>query len=145
MVELASAPPGANNPSATGPGAILSLKHVFGLSSDVTSNVRFLDESVFLYPAGNQIVIYNAETKSQRFIHGVEAASPVAVASGESGISAIAVAPKDRKYVAVAERGERACVSVFNVHTLKRTRASLVSSDCGSKQFVSLCFSYDQR
>lgn len=129
----------------TTPGPLLSLRHVFGLASDASSNMHYLDESVFLYPAGGQVVVYNAESRSQRFIHTPEAASAMAVASGENGISALAVSPKDHKFVAVAERGEHATVSVYNVHTLKKVRTSLSSSDCASKQFVYVAFSSDQR
>jgi len=52
--------------------SILSLKHLFGLKSDVKDNVHFLEEggdgAQIMYPSGSNIVVYNIEKKTQRFI-----------------------------------------------------------------------------
>ena len=68
-----------------------------------------------LYPAGHNIVIFNAEQKTQKFIPGTD---------NTEGITAMAVSP-NHTYVAVAERakeGEKAQVTVFDLHTLKRRK-----------------------
>ena len=58
-------------------------------------NTSYFDEQTVLYAAGNNVVIFNTEQKSQKFIPGTEKSE---------GITALAVSP-NRKYVAVAERG----------------------------------------
>ena len=101
--------------------ATVSPRHTFGLKADVKDNVHYLDEQTVLYPAGHNVVIFNTEQKTQRFISGTEKTE---------GITAIAVSP-NKKYVAVAERaaeGEKALVTVFDLHTLKRRKVRLVAT-----------------
>ena len=75
----------------------LSHNHIFGLKPDVTDAVWFLDESKLLYPAGHNVVIYDTENKSQKFIHRLD---------NTAAITAITVSPCKR-FLAVAERAER--------------------------------------
>lgn len=78
-------------------------------------NICYLDEQNVLYPAGHNIVIFNTEQKTQKFIPGTE---------NTEGITAMTVSP-NHKYVAVAERakeGEKATVTIFDLHTLKRRK-----------------------
>ncbi len=82
-----------------------------------------------LYPCGHNIVIYNIEDKSQKYIQGIE---------GSEGISAIALS-YSKKFLAVAEKAERAICCVYDVQTLKR-RKILTSTDYNSKEFVSVNF-----
>ncbi len=49
----------------------LSLRHIFGLKGDVRSNIHYYDEVHVLYPAGQNIVVYNTETRSQFKIQSV--------------------------------------------------------------------------
>ena len=96
--------------------ATISPRHTFGIKADVKDNICYLDEQTVLYPAGHNVVIFNIEQKTQRFISGTEKTE---------GVTAIAVSP-NKKYVAVAERaaeGEKALVTVFDLHTLKRRKA----------------------
>ena len=81
-----------------------------------------MDETVVIYPAGRTLVLYSTDTRTQRFILGSE---------GTDGITAIAISPS-RKYLAVAERAEKALITVFDLTTLKR-RKVLTSSEVGSK------------
>ena len=117
----------------------MSPRHTFGLKADVKDNVHYLDEQTVLYPAGHNVVIFNTEQKTQRFISGTEKTE---------GITAIAVSP-NKKYVAVAERaaeGEKALVTVFDLHTLKRRKVlQAVASDVMSREFVCLAFSPDSK
>lgn len=82
-----------------------------------------------LYPCGHNIVIYNIDDKSQKYIQGIE---------GSEGISAIALS-YSKKFLAVAEKAERAICCVYDVQTLKR-RKILTSTDYNSKEFVSVNF-----
>ena len=102
-------------PLALLPRATVAPKHTFGIKADVKDNICYLDEQTVLYPAGHNVVIFNTEQKTQRFISGTEKTE---------GITALAVSP-NKKYVAVAERapeGEKALVTVFDLHTLKRRK-----------------------
>jgi len=105
----------------------------------VKDNICYLDEQTVLYPAGHNVVIFNAEQKNQKFIPGTD---------NTEGITAMAVSP-NHKYVAVAERakeGEKAQVTVFDLHTLKRRKVlQAISADVQSRQFVSLAFSPDSK
>lgn len=65
---------------------------------------------------------YHIEQKAQKFIPG----SP-----DSEGISSLAVSA-NRKYLAVAEKAEKAMITVFDLHTLKR-RKVLTTTDVGSK------------
>lgn len=119
---------------------VISHKHVFGLKADAKNNIHYLEENVVLYPAGHNIIIYNTDTKVQRFIHGSDMNGP----QGATEITALAVSP-NKRYVAVAEKGvERATITVFDVRTLKKRKA-LSTPDCHSREYVSMCFSPDNK
>jgi hypothetical protein len=95
--------------------ATVAPRHVFGIKADVKDNTSYFDEQTVLYAAGNNVVIFNTEQKSQKFIPGTEKSE---------GITALAVSP-NRNDVAVAERGvegEKAQVTVYDLHTLKRRK-----------------------
>eukprot|EP01083_Nonionella_stella_P036618 99904_1 len=95
----------------------LSLRHIFGLRPDVSNNMHYLqDENCVLYPAGNNIVIYNTELQTQEFINGSDSGLLT-----NSGITALAVSPHG-KYVAVAERGERATITIFDIRSKKKKK-----------------------
>ena len=52
---------------------LLHPKYIFGLNADCKGiNVYYLDANTIIYPAGNTVVIYNTDQKTQSFIHGVE-------------------------------------------------------------------------
>lgn len=48
--------------------AACAHRHVFGIKGDVKDNIGFMDEQTVLYPAGANTVLYNTETKNQKFI-----------------------------------------------------------------------------
>ena len=95
--------------------AQVAPRHTYGIKADVKDNCCYLDEQTVIYPSGHNIVIFNTEQKTQKFIPGTE---------NTEGITAMAVSP-NHKYVAVAERakeGEKAQVTIFDLHTLKRRK-----------------------
>eukprot|EP00055_Hartaetosiga_balthica_P003769 m.8941 g.8941 ORF g.8941 m.8941 type:complete len:1202 (-) comp3312_c0_seq1:127-3732(-) len=106
----------------------------FGLKNDVSDNVCYLDEQNIIYPAGSSVIIYNVNQRTQRFIHGSE---------GSQGFSALAVSP-NRRYVAIAERGEHAAVTIYDLHSLKK-RKYLSDSTSECTEFVSMAFSPDSK
>ncbi len=48
--------------------AVLEPAFCFGLKADVRDNICFLDEQTVLYPAGSSLIVYNVDTRTQRFI-----------------------------------------------------------------------------
>lgn len=97
-------------------------RHVFGLKGDVKDNVHYVDETTVLFPAGHNVVLYNTEQKVQKFIPGT---------IDTSGITCLAISP-NKKYVAIAERAEKAMITIYDIHTLKR-RKQLSTGESGSE------------
>ncbi|KAJ3363138.1 Cilia- and flagella-associated protein 57 [Allomyces javanicus] len=92
--------------------AAVAHRHAFGLKADVRGNVHWLDDSTAVYPCGANTVIYHAETKSQKFIP---------VQDGCDAITAMALAP-NKRFIAIAERGEAACIVVYDLLTLRKRK-----------------------
>ena len=87
------------------------------------NNVAYLDELNVIYPVGNNAVIYNTESKSQRFLP---------IAEQNESITAMSLS-ENKKYLALGIRGERnASVVIFDIQTLRK-RKTLVMSDVESK------------
>lgn len=107
----------------------ISAKFLFGLKGDVRTNVYYLDDQTIIYPCGHNIVIYNMDDRSQKYIPGIE---------GSEGISAMALSPS-KKFLAVCERADKAVCSVFDMFALKRKKI-LCSMDYNAKEFVSVNF-----
>lgn len=114
--------------------ALASPRHVFGFKSDVSSNVWYLDEQTIIYPSGSNCVLYNIDQKSQKFIPGSD---------NSYGMTALAVSP-NRRYVAIAEKGEKPTICIYDLHSLRK-RKVLSTPDCQSSEFVSLAFSPDSK
>jgi hypothetical protein len=102
---------------------------MWGLKSDVKQNIFYLDDQTVVYPCGHNVVIFNMDDKSQKYISGIE---------GSEGITAMALTPS-KKFLAVCERAERAICCVYDMSTLKRKKI-LTSTDCSSKEFLSVNF-----
>lgn len=95
---------------------------MFGLKGDVNGNIFYLDEANLLYPAGSNIVIYNTESKTQKFVPSSESSE---------GITAMA-ASMAKKCIAIAERGEKASCIIYDVNT-QRKRKTLSITDSEAK------------
>ncbi|KAF1781800.1 WD40-repeat-containing domain [Phytophthora cactorum] len=98
------------------------LIHIFGLKTDVHSNVAFVDDQTVAYPAGHHIIVCSLDDKRQKFIAGTEASE---------GVTATALAPS-RRFLAVANA------------TLKK-RKVLSSADAQARSYVSMAFSADNQ
>jgi cilia- and flagella-associated protein 57 len=114
--------------------AALLPRHVFGLKADVRDCFSYLDEQTVVYPAGANLVVYNLEQRTQRFLPATEKTEE---------ITAMAVSA-NKKFIAVAEKAEKGLVTVFDVQTLKRRRL-LTTLESSSKEFVSVAFSQDAK
>ena len=114
--------------------AVAAPRHAFGFKSDVASNVWYLDEQTIVYPAGSNCILYNIDQRTQKFIGGTE---------GSNCMAALAVSP-NRRYVAIAEKGEKPAITVYDLHSLRK-RKVLTAADMQSSEFVSICFSPDSK
>ena len=102
--------------SAGSMSTVVAPTMALGFQGDVADPVCFLDEQNVIYPMGATAVLYNVEQKSQRFILR---------SGGTTSTSAMAVSP-NRRYVALAEEGERASVTVYDLHSLKKRKVRAV-------------------
>jgi WD40 repeat protein len=143
--------------SATSQNAnnFLTLQRLYGLKGDVKDNIHYADErgETVIYPCGYNIVLYNLEKKTQKFISLGSSSNPNSSGSGDitcMAVSSLRSATNGRsRVVAVAERGGpngRPSISIFDLSTGKRRgKIPLESKDVASKKYVSMCFSPDGR
>jgi cilia- and flagella-associated protein 57 len=71
-------------------------RYLIGMKPDVNPGVLAISDSVIAYVCGHNVVLYDMETKTQRYILGVE---------GSQSITAIAIHP-NKRYLAVCERAK---------------------------------------
>ena len=114
--------------------AVATPRHCFGLKADVADNICYLDEQTIIYPSGSNCILFNIDQKSQRFIPGTDKSA---------GMTALAVSP-NRRYVAIAEKGEKATITIYDLNTLRKKKV-LCSAEVQSTEFVSLAFSPDSK
>nr|CAH8853750.1 unnamed protein product [Trichobilharzia regenti] len=114
---------------------VANLKHVFGYRTGISGSVVFSDEQTIVYPCGSNLVLYNIEQKSQKFIAGLEKSQ---------GMTAIAISP-NRRYIALAEKtSDKPVVTIYDLQALRKKK-SLHTSDVHSSEFVSVAFSPDSK
>jgi WD40 repeat protein len=119
---------------------------MFGVKSDVTNNILFVDDNYVIYPCGHNIVIYKIDDKTQRYIPGIQ---------GSEGITALALSA-NKKWLAVCEKATKAICSVYNIAQFiaaqkekkifvydqnNKKKRILVSSEYDSSRFISASFS----
>lgn len=105
-----------------------------GIKADVSNNLHFISETEICYVVGHNIVFYNTEEKTQRYISGTD---------GSEAITAIAVS-HNKAFLAVAERTERAplCM-IYDTKTLKRKKVIVSTTELKkeNKEYISVAFS----
>ncbi|KAI8585396.1 WD40-repeat-containing domain protein [Geranomyces variabilis] len=114
--------------------AAVAHRHVFGYKGDVNGAIAYLDEQTVIYPVGHNSVLYNTESKLQKFIPVTEKCE---------AITAMAVST-NKRYIAIAERGEKPLCALYDLHTLRR-RKTLSTMETESKDFVCIAFSADAK
>jgi WD40 repeat protein len=120
----------AKNDTAAAAGTTLLYHHLFGLDVGVTPSVMYVDETTLCYAAGHNVVMYNTDSHRQRVFSGLD---------NTKAVTALALAPR-KNMIAIAERGDRALVSIYDTATGKR-RKQLSTSEIGSTAIVSMDFS----
>lgn len=116
--------------------AVAQPHHMFGLRSNISGNISYLDEQTIVFPSGNQVVRFNVDQKQQRFMPGSDKTQ---------GMSAIALSP-NRRYIAIAERAEKPTVTIFDLlHDQSKKRKTLTCPELQTQEFVCLSFSPDSK
>ena len=108
-------------------------KFFAGVKSDVNSNLHFIDDQTVCYSVGHNVVLYNIEEKTQKYIPGTE---------GSEAITALAVT-RSKKFLAIAEKTERTPICIiYDLQTLKRKKV-IASTELKkeNKEFISIAFS----
>ncbi|XP_051634918.1 cilia- and flagella-associated protein 44 isoform X1 [Manacus candei] len=90
---------------------LLTLKYSFGYESTRTVNLQMMDSQKLLYIAGNQVVIQDLKTKSQRYLRS----------SSGGGIGFIAAHPT-KQYFAVGEKGKKPNLIIYKYPSLRPYR-----------------------
>ncbi|KAJ0409573.1 hypothetical protein ATCC90586_010084 [Pythium insidiosum] len=126
----------SNAAAAAASSALLIPRYLFGIKGSVKNHIAFADENLVVYPCGHNVVLHNMESKEQQFIHGMEAGSV-------GGITALSVAP-NKRYVAIAEKADKAVIHIHDLVTLRR-RKTLALADNMSDSCVWVAFSGDNK
>lgn len=114
---------------------LAQIKQVFGLRTNVTNCIAYQDEQTIVYPAGSNIIIYNIDQKTQKFIPNSDKSS---------GLTTICVS-QNKRYIAIAEKVlDRPLVTIYDLHTLRKRKA-LSFVDSQSTEVISMSFSPDSK
>ncbi|XP_056415931.1 cilia- and flagella-associated protein 44 isoform X2 [Hyla sarda] len=99
------------SPDSEIPGRVLHLLHSFGYDCTKRANLHLLDDQTLLYVAGAMAIILGIRTHEQQYLRS----------SSGQGIGAVAVHPT-RKYFAVAEKGHKPNIILYEYPSLKPYR-----------------------
>ena len=114
---------------------IAQIKQVIGLRAGVSNCIAYQDEQTIVYPAGSNVIIYNIDQKTQKFIPNTEKSS---------GLTTICVS-QNKRYIAVAEKvADKPIVTIYDLHTLRKRKA-LTFTDTQSTEVISIAFSPDSK
>jgi len=108
-------------------------QYIFGLKAETKGSVFHIDEQRLVYAVGHYVVVYNNDDRQMQCFPALE---------GSSAITAMTLCPKKR-YLAVAEKAERGIIFVYDLEKNKKKKP-LVTSDCLSQEYISLCFAPKQ-
>uniref|UniRef100_A0AAQ5YVD9 EML-like second beta-propeller domain-containing protein n=1 Tax=Amphiprion ocellaris TaxID=80972 RepID=A0AAQ5YVD9_AMPOC len=115
---------------------VAQSQFIFGVRTGVKNGLCFFDEQTVVFPSGNSCVCYNTVQRSQRLFSGSEKSQ---------GLCALALSA-NRRYLAVSECGEKACITVLDLqHEQGRRRKVLTAGDLPVQQFICMAFSPDSK
>uniref|UniRef100_A0A8C5M7X7 Cilia- and flagella-associated protein 44 n=1 Tax=Leptobrachium leishanense TaxID=445787 RepID=A0A8C5M7X7_9ANUR len=98
-------------PNSGIPSNVLHMLHSFGYDCNRRVNLHLLDDQTLLYVAGTVTVIVTLKPPAQRYLRS----------SSGGGIGAVAVHPS-KKYFAVAEKGKKPNIVIYEYPSLKPYR-----------------------
>ncbi|KAL1129600.1 hypothetical protein AAG570_012545 [Ranatra chinensis] len=109
---------------------------LFGINPLIKGNVHFIKEDLIIYPAGQTFTVNDLTKKTQTHI---------AIPWSKKTINLIVMSP-NRKYLAVAESGDRPTISIFDLRD--RTRIKYLGNPVAgskAKRFASIAFTFDNK
>lgn len=114
---------------------IAQIKQVIGIRANVTSCITYQDEQTIVYPAGANVVVYNIDQKTQKFIPNSEKST---------ALTTMCVS-QNKRYIAIAEKVlDKPLVTIYDLHTLRKKK-TLSIIDTQSTEIVSMSFSPDSK
>jgi WD40 repeat protein len=114
---------------------LAQIKQVFGVRSNVTNCIAYQDEQTVIYPAGSNIVVYNIDQKTQKFIPNTEKSTALTTMC----------LSHNKRYIAVAEKvAEKPIINIYDLHTLRK-RKTLTLTDTHATEVISMAFSPDSK
>lgn len=117
----------------------LQVQTILGVRSKLDSSLHFVDEQTVIYPAGNQFVLANVETKSQRVFRcpELEHVDWIGVHSGAALVAVVASKANPEK--------ENTTVSFYDLHTNVGKRKRMFELRDSAMKIVSVAFSHDAK
>lgn len=90
-----------------------------------------MDEQNIVYPSGANTILYNLESKTQKFIH---------LSEKGTGITAIAVSP-NKKFLAIAERGDRPQCVIYDIQSQRKRKTLTIETESRVRESdLGVCF-----
>ncbi|XP_054279032.1 cilia- and flagella-associated protein 57-like [Macrosteles quadrilineatus] len=113
----------------------LAPRIFWGLTTSIKGNINYVSDLDVLYPAGGVLVIHNYVQMTQFYIKLPEP---------QKVLNIICVSP-NKKIIAIAEEGDKPCISLYDVKSMKRKKVLGLPYESSAKEFVSIAFTFDSR
>ena len=114
---------------------IAQIKQIIGIRSGVSNCITYQDEQTIVYPAGANVIVYNIDQKTQKFIPNSDKST---------GLTTMCVS-QNKRYIAIAEKvADKPLISIYDLHTLRKKK-TLSIVDTQSTEIVSMSFSPDSK
>ncbi|XP_046661792.1 cilia- and flagella-associated protein 57 [Homalodisca vitripennis] len=107
----------------------------WGLTTSIKGNINFVTDLDVLYPAGGALIFHNYVQQTQAHIKLPEP---------QKVLNIIIVSP-NKKIIAIAEEGDKPCISLYDVKSMKRKKILGLPYESTAKEFVSIAFTFDNR
>lgn len=117
----------------------LQVQTIFGVRSKLESALFFVDEHTVIYPAGNQFILADVETKSQRIFrcNELEHIEWMLVHHGAALIALVATGMNPEK--------SSTTISFYDLHTQLGKRKRMFELRDGAMTITSIAFSHDAK
>lgn len=117
----------------------LQIQNIFGVRSKLESCLFFVDEHTVIYPAGNQFILANVETKSQRIFrcNELEHIDWILVHNGAALIAVVASGMNPDK--------KNTTISFYDLYTVVGKRKRMFELRDTIMTIVSIAFSHDAK
>lgn len=117
----------------------LQVQNILGVRSKLDSSLFFVDEQTVIYPAGNQFILADVETKSQRIFRcpELENVDWISVHGGAAVVAVVSSKGNSEK--------ENTTISFYDIHTNLGKRKRTFELRDGPMTIVSMAFSHDAK